>query len=353
MTTLKRAFVCAALGAAISASFSVAASAADGKNVAYVSNQDGGVTVIDLDTMETTGTISVEAKEPRGIGITRDGKYLVTANRDGGDVSIIDTATRKVIKHIPIGKNPEFVRVYGNHAYVSYEPSAKAGPPPKDGKDDDDDGNKLPAGIAVVDLKEWKVLRTIMSGPETEGIEFSDDGKLMLVTNEGDNTVTVYELPEGKQVKTIETKKFGERPRGIKAAPDGQSYVVTLEYGDKFLLIDKDLNPVKTIATGKTPYGIAFDKAGKRIFVATSREKKLQVFDAKTHELIKSMPSGDRCWHFSFTPDESKILLACGKSNDVHVFDSNTLMPIKKITGKSSPWGIVVYPKAMGSLDAP
>ena len=103
--------------------------------VAYVSNQDKGVSVISLENFSVIATIDVEAKEPRGLGITNDGKLLITANREGGDVSVIDTATKKVIKHIPIGQNPEFVRVFGDFAYVSYEPSAKAGPPPNPGEE--------------------------------------------------------------------------------------------------------------------------------------------------------------------------------------------------------------------------
>ncbi|HJV93882.1 MAG TPA: cytochrome D1 domain-containing protein, partial [Azonexus sp.] len=130
---------------------------AEEKGVAYVSNQDGGVTVIDLATMETKGAIDIEAKGPRGLGVTADGKLLITANRDDGNISVIDTATGKVVKHIPIGKNPEFVRVKGDKAYISYEPSSKGGPPPKPGaapaKEDDDEAN-VPAKISVVDLKQ-------------------------------------------------------------------------------------------------------------------------------------------------------------------------------------------------------
>src|SRR5690606_7975978 len=52
------------------------APAADGRGLAYVSNQDGGVTVIDLNTMETVRSIDTKAGGPRGIGITPDGKTL-------------------------------------------------------------------------------------------------------------------------------------------------------------------------------------------------------------------------------------------------------------------------------------
>ncbi|HEY3325990.1 MAG TPA: cytochrome D1 domain-containing protein [Novimethylophilus sp.] len=330
------------------------AALADGKGVAYVSNQDGGVTVVDLESMETRGTLDIEAKGPRGIGITADGKLLVTANKDDGNISVLDTATGKVVRHIAIGKNPEFVRVYDDKVYVTYEPSSKSGPPPKPGSEaDKNDDDKIPGRIAIVDLKQGKVVKEIVGKLETEGVEFSRDGKKMIVTNESDNSITVHDMKTGKLLKSIAVGSFGERPRGIKVAPDGKSYVATLEMSNKLLVLDDKLNPVKTIDTGKSPYGVSFDRDGKRLFVASSREKALQVFDARTFEKIGDIPTGDRCWHFSFTPDDSQILLACGKSNEVLVIDTAKLEVTKHLGDKDMPWGIVTYPKSMGSLDRP
>ncbi|HVS27744.1 MAG TPA: beta-propeller fold lactonase family protein [Burkholderiales bacterium] len=321
---------------------------------AYVSNQKDGVTVIGLDTLAPVATIDIKAKEPRGIGITSDGKYVLTANKDSGNISVIDTATLKVTKHVAIGKNPEFIRVYGNRAYVSYEPSAGEGEPAgKQGDKSEEKEKKMPAGIAVVDLDHWLVIRTMISGPETEGIEFAPDGKLMLVTNEGDNTITVYNLSTGKLVKTINTTIYGNRPRGIKVSPDGKTYAVTLEFSDKLLLLNRQLKVLKTVPTGGAPYGLAFDREGKRLFVAAARSKQLQVFDTQNFTLIKNIPVGARCWHFSFTPDDARILVACGRSDNLYVIDANTYELVKTISGLNTPWGVVTNPKAVGSLDRP
>jgi len=107
------------------------------------------------------------------------------------------------------------------------------------------------------------------------------------------------------------------------------------------------------VETGKTPYGVAFDRSGRRIFVAASRENMLQVFDAGTLEKIKDIPVGERCWHFSFTPDDRQILLACGRSEELIAIDAETLEVSKRIANKGTPWGIVTYPKAFGTLDQP
>jgi len=324
--------------------------------VAYISNQNNGINVLDLATLEPAGSFGVGAKGTRGIGVTADGKYLVTANKDDANVSIIDLANRQVVYHVKIGKNPEFVRVLGERAFVTYEPSSKGGPPPKPGTvttHDDDDDDIVPARIAIIDIRKGKLLKEITSGPETEGIEFTPDGKRMIVTNEADSTITVHDIASGKLLKTIPTSKYGDRPRGIKVAPDGKRYVATLEFGDKFLVLDDKLNPVRTVKTGKTPYGIAFDRSGQRIFVAASREKTLQVFDAKSLAKIKDIPSGERCWHFTFTPDDRQLLLSCGRSEEVIVIDTAKLEVTKRIANKGMPWGIVTYPKAFGSLDQP
>lgn len=325
---------------------------------AYVTSQKSntaGVSVIDLATMEVVKTFDLKAEGPRGLGITDDGSKLIVATRENSSISVMDTATGELLQQIEVGKNPEFVRVRGNFVFISSEPSAVGGPPPKPGtaeeEDDDDDDEKIPARIAIVDLAKGEKIREIVGGPETEGIEFSADGKEMVITNEADNTITVHNIETGELIKTILTHQYGDRPRGIKISPDGQTYVATLEYGNKFMVLDKNFNFLRTVDTGKVPYGVSFDASGEHIYVAANKEKALQVFDAKSYEKVKDIPIGDRCWHFSFTPDDKQLLLACGKSDAIFVIDTEKQTVTKEIPVTDMPWGVVTYPKSMGSLD--
>ena len=115
-----------------------------------------------------------------------------------------------------------------------------------------------------------------------QGIEFSADGKMILVTNEADENVSVHEIATGKLVKKIDTKQYGNRPRGIKMSPNGQLYVASLEYGNKLVVLDSQFNVLKVVSTGEVPYGLAFDRKGERLFVALAKGKALQVFDTAT-----------------------------------------------------------------------
>jgi YVTN family beta-propeller protein len=321
--------------------------------VAYVTSETAGVGVIDLDQMTLTKTIPVGQDGPRGLSLNADGTRLYVANKATGDLSEIDTSTGQVTRRAKIGKNPEFVRVFKGYAYVTYEPGEDGGPPPPPGqppKEEKDDENSPPAEIAIVDLKSLKVVHSVKSGHETEGVEFSPDGRELLVTNEGDDTVSVYRVGTGKPVRTVKLAK-GSRPRGIKASPDGKQYVVTLENANKFVVLDgRDLKTVKTVDTKTGPYGVSFGPGGKRLFVAASRDKTLQVFDGKTYEHVSDVAVGQRCWHFSFTPDGAKLLLACGRSNAVYVLDAENYQTIKQIGELPLAWGIVTYPPSAGSI---
>jgi YVTN family beta-propeller protein len=341
------------LAGLVAVSASAASAAEPARGVAYVSNQNASLSVIDLDRLETVGTIDNGSTTPRGLGISDDGRWLVTANRDAGNLSIIERATGKVARQVEIGANPEFVRVRGKTAFVSYEPSSKGGPPVAGGHDDDDE-NGPPAQIAVVDIEKGTVVRRILGGKETEGLEFSADGKQLLVTNEADDTITVHDIATGKLVRTIPTIAYGKRPRGIKRSPDSKTYVATLEIGNQLLVLDAKTFEVKrSVPTADFPYGLAFDHKGAKLYVAAARAKVLQVFDTKTWASTGSAPTGDRCWHFTFTPDDAQLLVVCGRSNEVVVLDTKTLAPVKRIEDKELPWGAVTWPKSMGSLDVP
>jgi YVTN family beta-propeller protein len=80
----------------------------DGRTL-YVSGGRGKtVHVIGLDEAgpRVKSTIADVGVRPWGIGITRNGAKLYTANGPTGDISVIDTATGAVSRHIAVGGSP-------------------------------------------------------------------------------------------------------------------------------------------------------------------------------------------------------------------------------------------------------
>jgi PQQ-dependent catabolism-associated beta-propeller protein len=73
----------------------------------FVSTGRGGtVAVVALEPSPKLVTEIPVGARPWGIALSHDGKLLYTANGSSDDVSIIDTATLRVIKKVPVGKSP-------------------------------------------------------------------------------------------------------------------------------------------------------------------------------------------------------------------------------------------------------
>ena len=327
-------------------------------NVAYVTEEDGGISVIDLNKLQVVKRIHPQDVASRGIGLTFDGQYLATANKDTRDMAVFDTRGMKMnlVRRIPVGDNPEFIKMFpnGRWLFTSFEPGSEAGPPKEVAVGEEaEDENEQPAQIASFNVQDWSRGTTFTAGKETEGLEFSPDGNLLIVANEAQDNIGIFSTGTGQLIKSVDISKYGKRPRGVKISPQEDSYAVTMEGSGTLLLLDKDFNVTKTTATAAKPYGVAFDRSGKRIFVAAAAAKKLQVYSSDSLQLMGEAPIGQRCWHFTFTPDDSKVLLACGRSNNVYVIDANSYQQISVIGGFQTPWGIITYPRAYGSLGLP
>jgi YVTN family beta-propeller protein len=327
-------------------------------NVAYVSEEDGGISVINLDNLQVVKRVHPQDVAPRGIGLTFDGRYLVTANKDTRDAAVLDTRGLKLnlVRRIRVGDNPEFIKMFpsGRWLFTSFEPGSSGGPPKEAAVGDQaSDENEQPSRIDSFNVQDWSSGPSFTAGKETEGLEFSADGDLLIVANEAQDNLGVFNTATGELVKSVDISKYGKRPRGVKRSPQGNSYAVTEEGSGTLLLLDQDFNVTRSAATAAKPYGVAFDRLGKRIFVAAAAARKLQVFSADTLQLVGEASIGQRCWHFTFTPDDSKLLLACGRSNNVYVIDANSYQPITVIGGFQTPWGILTYPRSYGSLGLP
>ncbi len=77
--------------------------------IAYVSNEKSNtVSVIDTDKWVVIKTIKV-GQRPRGIELTRDGKFVLVAVGDDDTIQMIDTATQEVTDTLPSGPDPELL----------------------------------------------------------------------------------------------------------------------------------------------------------------------------------------------------------------------------------------------------
>src|ERR1700722_7726687 len=126
----------------------------DGKEIWSASGGDGGVSIIDVDTKKVIQTLSVGSKRTNRLKFTPDGKLVLLSDRDGGELIVLDRASKKERARITLGRYPEGIQMEpgGGHAYVAQE-----------------GGNE----VAIVDLKTLMVTGHISTGNGPDGMAWA------------------------------------------------------------------------------------------------------------------------------------------------------------------------------------
>src|SRR5437899_5061774 len=90
---------------------------------AYVSNEKSNtISVVDTDKFTVVKTIKV-GQRPRGIELTKDGKFILVAVGDDDTIQVIDVRTHEIVATLPSGPDPElFTQDHaGKIVYVANE----------------------------------------------------------------------------------------------------------------------------------------------------------------------------------------------------------------------------------------
>ena len=122
----------------------------------------------------------------------------------------------------------------------------------------------------------------------------------VFVTNERDNTVTVF---------------------------DSKTYLVT-----------------RTFHVGQRPRGLIFSKDGKKLFVCASDSDAVQVIDPDAGKMIENLPSGEDPEQFTLAPDGHTLYIANENNAATTVLDADTRRVLAQIDVGIEPEGVAVAP---------
>ena len=109
--------------------------------------------------------------------------------------------------------------------------------------------DKTADGIAVFDVAQMKVVRTIHGGSDPENFDVSKDGTQLYISNEDISAVAIVDIASGNVVKTL---PMGAQPEGVQLTPDGKQVWVTSEETGTISV----LNPLQARSSRRSRSGI-------------------------------------------------------------------------------------------------
>src|ERR1700744_2124228 len=252
--------------------------------LAYVSNEKGNsISVVDTDKMETVATIKT-GQRPRGIEVTRDGKYVFVALGDDDTIQVFDTRTLADAGQLPSGADPEQFTLdpSGKTLYVA---------------------NENDAMVTIIDMEKRQAVGQVSVGIEPEGMAVSPDSKTLICTSE---TTSMVHFIDTASKAVVGNLLVGARPRFSAYKSDGSELWVTSEIGGGLAIIDPATKQLKQTVTFEIPglraeaiqpVGINITKDGKLGFIDLGPAHRVAVVDGVTHAVLKYLLVGQRVWH--------------------------------------------------------
>src|ERR1700757_3532154 len=121
------------------------------------------------------------------------------------------------------------------------------------------------------------------------------------VSNEKANTVSVIDTDKWVVTRTI---KVGQRPRGIEFTRDGKFVLVAVGDDDTIQMIDTATQQVTdTLPSGPDPELFTQDKAGKVLYVANENDNTVTVIDIERRARIGDIQVGVEPEGMAISPD--------------------------------------------------
>jgi YVTN family beta-propeller protein len=238
-------------------------------NHAYIMNRaDNSVSVIDLQTLKATATIThSRLKKPEGCAVGRDSSKVYVASSEENAVVIVSADNNQVAKTVEVGKNPRRVAVApdGKKWYSSSEENGE---------------------VLVLDTATDAVLATIKGGHTSRNMVFSPDGKQLLVLNTLQDTITFVDTETNQVMTTI---GIGTAPQELAVTSDGVLAFALSRGNDNLNVIwmagkdsRKSFRSVELL-----PWGIDMAVTDRNIYVVHDRDDALSVVRARTLETFR------------------------------------------------------------------
>jgi YVTN family beta-propeller protein len=203
--------------------------------------------------------------------LTPSGDMLFVTVPDAGEVTAVDTATWKVVAHIPLPARPRRVAVQPDGAYVWVTL---------------DSGDSAAPAVAVIATGNLQPMAEIATGPGQHALAFSSDSRWAAMTNSSGASVSLIDV---RQLKKARDFPAGREPVSIAYSNQAKMFYSTDRA--EGLIVALEPNAPREAARIRTETGIGdiqFAPDGRLAFIPNPEKDLLHIIDTASNRIIQT-----------------------------------------------------------------
>ena len=249
---------------------------------------------------------------PHDIAASPDGRLVVTANHGGGNISIIDTTTLRLVNTVTTGSGAHGVAFSpdGDFLFVA---------------------NEIEGTVSILDTNNFSRQNKVAIGAFPEYIAVTLDGSKIITTNlSGQGSLTILEY-NGLQTSKFESIDLMIDPHGISFSPSGAVGVVTnFSSSSTFLLDGLTLEVLKSIDTGDYSEFATF-YSDQELWTTHIGSHDITVIDVEENVVLDQITVGETPHGITFSYDKKFAYVPLFESGEVVIIDVLARRVIKKV----------------------
>ncbi|KGK89148.1 40-residue YVTN family beta-propeller [Desulfosporosinus sp. HMP52] len=307
------------------------------KAYVYTADEGGSISKVDVSTNKVVETIKQEGSV-HNVQVSPNGKILGATLVPEGSMSsmsgdahmemkgialFLDTSNDQLIKKVEVGEHPAHIDFTNDGKYALVT-------------------NNESNNVSVIDLSSYQVIKTIGTGNGPHGFRISKDSKFAYVANLGSDTISVLDLIVFKEVTKI---KVGKTPITTAVTSDGKTMFASVNAENSLAMVDLATKKIDKIAVGTGPAQIYLQSDDKNIFVANQgTEQKpsnsVSKIDLATRQVVATIETGKGAHGLVVTTDNKYVFVTNMYDDTISVIDNNNNKVIGTVNVGKTPNGI-------------
>jgi len=204
----------------------------------------------------------------------------------------------------------------------------------------------------VIDLEKRLLIGNVRVGAAPGLARVSPDGSTVVVSNRGDNTVS---LIDAKLLRVRATLQVCQQPEDIAILPDSSKAFVSCSGSSQVASIQlrndqaqdgaqKDDHLLALLDVGRTPVSLALKPDGGEMIVCNFDSDSISIIETANDEVGSSLEIGQHPSHGVVTLDNSRLYVSNFGSNSIAVYDIDMGRRITTVTVGTHPDNLALTP---------